>query len=119
MRLMATDTCLQLENTANAVAKFGHFWRIDIPEEVLSFLFVFFFLLFFFLVSVEEQSGLNLHCLRMPFFSNTVEPMARTSFGPWESVRDIGSSSHCGLIKAPGQEANSDNLGKSSRFSTK
>ena len=37
--------------------------------------------------------------------------MARTSFGPWHFVRDIGSSSHWGLIIAPGQEANADNLG--------
>ena len=44
--------------------------------------------------------------------------MARTSLGPWKFVRDMGSSSHWGLIMAPVQEANSDNLGKSFRFST-
>ena len=38
--------------------------------------------------------------------------MARTSLGPWKFVRDMGSSSHCRLDMAPGQEANSDNLGK-------
>ena len=37
--------------------------------------------------------------------------MARTSLGPWKFVRDMGSSSHWGLILAPVQEANSDNLG--------
>ena len=37
--------------------------------------------------------------------------MARTSLGPQKIVRDMGSSSHCGLIIVPGQEANSDNLG--------
>ena len=37
--------------------------------------------------------------------------MARTSLGPWKFVRDMGSSSHRGLIMAPIQEANSDNLG--------
>ena len=44
--------------------------------------------------------------------------MARTSLGPWKLVRDMGSSSHRELIMAPGQEANSDNIGKSFRFST-
>ena len=44
--------------------------------------------------------------------------MARTSLGPWKFVRDMGSSSHWGLIMAQVQEANSDNLGKSFRFST-
>ena len=44
--------------------------------------------------------------------------MARTSLGSWKFVRDMGSSSHCGLVMAPGQEANSDNLGKSFRFAT-
>ena len=44
--------------------------------------------------------------------------MARTSLGPWKFVRDMGSSSHGGLIMAPVQEANRDNLGKSFRFST-
>ena len=27
--------------------------------------------------------------------------MARTSLGPWKFVRDMGSSSHLGLIMAP------------------
>ena len=44
--------------------------------------------------------------------------MARTSLGPWKFVRGTGSSSHWGLIMAPVQEANSDNLGKSFWFST-
>ena len=44
--------------------------------------------------------------------------MARTSLGPWKFVRDMGSSSPRGLIMAQVQEANSDNLGKSFRFST-
>ena len=39
--------------------------------------------------------------------------MARTSLGPWEIVRDMGSSSHWRLIMVPGQEANGGNLGKS------
>ena len=37
--------------------------------------------------------------------------MARTSLGPQKIVRDMGSSSHWGLIMVLGQEANSDNLG--------
>ena len=37
--------------------------------------------------------------------------MARTSLGPQKIVRDMGSSSHWGLIMVPGQEANSNNLG--------
>ena len=44
--------------------------------------------------------------------------MARTPLGPWKFVRDMGSSSHWGLILAPVQEANNDNLGKSFRVST-
>ena len=44
--------------------------------------------------------------------------MAQTSLGPWKIVRDMGSSSHWGLIIGPGQEANSNDLGKSFRFST-
>ena len=39
--------------------------------------------------------------------------MARTPLGPWKFVRDMGSSSNWGLIMAPGQEANNDNLGES------
>ena len=31
--------------------------------------------------------------------------VARTLLGPWKLVRDRGSSSKWGLIKAPGQEA--------------
>ena len=42
--------------------------------------------------------------------------MARTSSGPWKFVRDMGSSSHWGLIMAPVQEANRDNLGIFSYF---
>ena len=37
--------------------------------------------------------------------------MARTSLGPQKIVRDMGGSSHCGLIMVPSQEANGDNLG--------
>ena len=37
--------------------------------------------------------------------------MAQTSLGPWKFVRDMGSSSHWGLIMALGQEANGDKLG--------
>ena len=38
--------------------------------------------------------------------------MAQTSLGPWKFVRDMGSSSHRGVIIVPGQEANGDNLEK-------
>ena len=44
--------------------------------------------------------------------------MAQTSLGPWKFVRDMGSSSHWGLIMEPGQEANCDNLRKSFQSST-
>ena len=44
--------------------------------------------------------------------------MARTSLGPWKFVRDMGSSSHWGLIMEPVQEANSNNLGIFSIFYT-
>ena len=37
--------------------------------------------------------------------------MAQTYLGPMKFVRDMGSSSPWGLIMAPVQEANSDNLG--------
>ena len=54
--------------------------------------------------------------MQLIFYSRT--SMARTSSGPWTFVRDMGSSSHWGLIITPVQEANSDNLGTSFRFST-
>ena len=43
--------------------------------------------------------------------------VTRTCSGPWKFVRDIGSSSHWGLIMTPGQEANEHDLGKSFRYS--
>ena len=43
--------------------------------------------------------------------------IARTSLGPGKFVRDMGNSSHWGLIMAQGQEANGDKLGISFRFS--
>ena len=43
--------------------------------------------------------------------------MAGTSLGPWEFVRNMGSTSYWGLIMAPGQEAKGDNLGESFRSS--
>ena len=43
--------------------------------------------------------------------------MARMSLGPWKFVRDMGSLHHLGLIMAPGQVANGDNLGKPFRSS--
>ena len=46
-------------------------------------------------------------------FKLTVEFQWLEQLGPWKFVRDIGSSSHLGLIKAPGQEPNGNNLGKS------
>ena len=39
--------------------------------------------------------------------------VARTSLEPLKFIRDKGSSSHRGLIMAPGQEANADNSGNS------
>ena len=44
--------------------------------------------------------------------------MARTTFGPWKFVLDMGSSSSYGLIIAPGQEVDEDDLRKSFRSST-
>ena len=58
----------------------------------------------------------DLHSMQIVNYSQT--SMARTSLGPWKFVRNMGSSSHWGLIMTPLQEANSDNLGKSFRFST-
>ena len=51
-------------------------------------------------VTVGDEHTCNL--------KHTVEP----SLGSWKFFRDMGSSSNRGLIIAPGQEANSDNLGK-------
>ena len=45
--------------------------------------------------------------------------MARTPLGPWKFVPGVGSWSHIGLIVAPGQEANWDDLGVPFRSSTK
>ena len=44
--------------------------------------------------------------------------MARTPRVQLKFVLEMGSSSHWGLIMAPGQEANGDNLGKYFRSST-
>ena len=44
------------------------------------------------------------------YFNYSRTSMARTSLGPYKIVRDMGSSSHWGLIMVPGQEVNSDNL---------
>ena len=46
-----------------------------------------------------------------PFSTYSQNSIARTSFGPWKFILDIGSSSHGGFIIAQGQEANGDNLG--------
>ena len=45
--------------------------------------------------------------------------MAQTFLGPWKFGLDMGCSNHCGLIRAPGQEANEDNLGMSLQSSVK
>ena len=52
---------------------------------------------------------------RLSMYSRT--SVDRTSLGHGNVV-DMGSSTHRGLILAPGQEANGANLGKSFRFST-
>ena len=55
------------------------------------------------------------NCILASFLSSLYSQtsMAQTSLGPWKFIRDVGSSSHQGLIMAPVQEANSDNLAKS------
>ena len=35
----------------------------------------------------------------------------QTSLGPWKYVLDMVSLSYCGLVVAPGQDANRDTLG--------
>ena len=45
--------------------------------------------------------------------------MARTSLGPLKFVLDMSSSSQCGLIIAPGQEANDDDSERYFRFFVK
>ena len=37
--------------------------------------------------------------------------VVQTSLGPWKFIQEMGTSNHRGLIMAPCQEANSDNLG--------
>ena len=69
-----------------------------------------FYLKFFNVLEVKVSIYLN----RRVFVMYSRTAMARTSLGPWKFVRDMGSSSHWGLIMAPSQEANGDNLGKSS-----
>ena len=44
---------------------------------------------------------------------NSKTSVVRTSLGPWKFIREMGSSNHRGLIMAPYQEANGDNLGTS------
>ena len=45
--------------------------------------------------------------------------MARTYFGPWKILLDMGSSRHRGLIIAPVNETNRNNLGICFRSSIK
>ena len=67
---------------------------------------------------MNAQADRNILCPRMLTVQNdTVKTMARTSFGPWKLVLDMGSSSHCGLIIALGPEADGDNLWISFRSS--
>ena len=56
--------------------------------------------------------------LRVLYYIYSRTSTAQTSLGPWKFVRDLGSSSHLGLIMAPDQIANSDNLGDSFRLPT-
>ena len=49
--------------------------------------------------------------IRCCLYSKT--SVVQTSLGPWKFIRGMGSSNHRGLIMAPCQEANGDNLGKS------
>ena len=49
--------------------------------------------------------------LSVMFYSKT--SMAGSSLGPCIFIRDLGNSSHCGLIEALCQEANDDNIRKS------
>ena len=49
--------------------------------------------------------------IRCCLYSKT--SVVRTSLGPWKFIREMGSSNHRGLVMAPCQEANGDNLGKS------
>ena len=42
----------------------------------------------------------------------TVELQRLEHLRPWKFVRNMGSSSHWGLVMTPVQEANSDSLGK-------
>ena len=46
----------------------------------------------------QQKNTAELQCLEYPL-------------GPQKIFRDMGSSSHWGLIMVPGQEANSDNFG--------
>ena len=45
--------------------------------------------------------------------------MAQASLKPWKFILDMGSSSLCGLIIVPCQEANGDDLGMPFRSSIK
>ena len=73
-------------------------------------------------VSCLKGIGKSNHCYgsqplrELTTYSGT--SMARIALGPWKFVRDMGCSSHWGLIIAPGQKADGNNLGKSFRFST-
>ena len=66
--------------------------------------------------SMRINATLSEHSLFIDIFSRT--SIARTCLGPKKFVRDMGSSSHWGLIMTPDQEANSNNWGKSLIFCT-
>ena len=59
----------------------------------------------------KDLFKLRTSMIRCYLYSKT--SIVRTSLGPWKFIRDMGSSNHRGLIMAPCQEANGDNLGMS------
>ena len=61
--------------------------------------------------SNQQPPPYNSHFFDFPKggFSYSGTSMAQTSLGPWKFVRDMGTSSHWGLIITPGQEANGKN----------
>ena len=87
----------------------GWMYRLIWVLAGLRGLIVGFVLHWFILVYKECPDECFFFYFSMKTYSRT--SMAWTSLGPLKFVWDMGSSSHWELIKAPAQEANSNNLG--------
>ena len=98
-----TSPCYNAMIISNAISCLGPQCPCYIGDAVYHFLKIYLHIFF----SVTKLSFFFRHIKVHP------TSMAETSLRPWESVLEIGSLSHWGLIIMPSQEANKSNLGRS------